>query len=61
VNPAIETMAEFVRRYYGLSPETALEVVSELRDKKSLRGLTEPRCERAVLERRENENDLLTG
>jgi hypothetical protein len=41
-------MTALLVRYYHLSPETARELVMELRDTRSLRSLTLPRGERAV-------------
>ena len=43
-----EEMIQLLTRYYSVSEETAAELITELRDLKSLQSLTEPRAARAV-------------
>jgi ABC-type multidrug transport system ATPase subunit len=36
---AVAEMVDFLARFYGICPETAAEVIAELRDKTSLQSL----------------------
>ena len=48
MNPAMDAMVRLLVRWYHLSTEGAVEAVGELRDVRSLRRLTEPRCTRSA-------------
>jgi hypothetical protein len=43
-----EIMCAYLTNFYGFDAETAQEIFAELRDKRSLQSLTEPRAARAV-------------
>jgi hypothetical protein len=46
--PMNDDMAALLVRYYHVSPETARELVMELRDTRALASLTRPYGERAM-------------